>query len=182
MLEETNFSIVLQTGRFNFWHCQLRSLCRNIHYHLQMEYISLTDSIGKYLTYIRSVFESAEITESQVDTTGVSTVSFDARVMQVICHYKLVLSHILSDISIPIVRPYLAHWLRHQIPPQWQEWIWAHGGVPNRQGMLTPPMHMIPPPLYPWFHVRTFFLWLDIPTCVSRLITLWYLSHFIILY
>jgi hypothetical protein len=51
-------------------------------------------------------------------------------------------------------------------------------GATGQQGMFTPLRHLIPPPVYPMVRFSPF-ISLVIPTCVSRLITLWYLSHFI---
>jgi hypothetical protein len=51
--------------------------------------------------------------------------------------------------------------------------------VTGRQEMFTPHGHLIPPPVYQGSMLAHIFLWLVIPTCVSRLISLWYLSHFI---
>jgi hypothetical protein len=78
---------------------------------------------------------------------------------------------------IPIVRPYLAHWLWKRITPHFMisRRVWSI----NRGCLLL---------LSTWSHFRYIwgsvsahlFLWLVIPTCVLRLITLWYLSHFII--
>jgi hypothetical protein len=48
-------------------------------------------------------------------------------------------------------------------------------GVTGRQGMLTP-RHLIPPPVCRGIHVCSF---ISLTTNVSRLITVWYLSHFI---
>jgi hypothetical protein len=42
------------------------------------------DSICKGLLYIRSVFESKQTTDRQVDVTVISTVSFDVSVSQVL--------------------------------------------------------------------------------------------------
>jgi hypothetical protein len=47
------------------------------------EYIS-TDSICRGLFYVRSVFETGSTTGTQVDVTGISTVSFDVSVLQVL--------------------------------------------------------------------------------------------------
>jgi hypothetical protein len=89
--------------------------------------------------------------------------------------------HLLRYFDIAYkVRPYLAHWL-------WKTAdkirIHDHGTgltacVTDRQGMLTPPRHLIPPPAGPWVRVSHLFVWLVTPACVSRLIILWYLSHF----
>ena len=52
----------------------------------------------------------------------------------------------------------------------------------GQQGMLTPPRHLIPPPVCPGVRVSPFIYLTCNPTCVSRLITfrLWYLGHFIL--
>jgi hypothetical protein len=47
-----------------------------------------------------------------------------------------------------------------------------------QQEMLTPPRHLTPPPAGPGVRVIHLCILLVTPTCVSRLITLWYLSHF----
>jgi hypothetical protein len=44
--------------------------------------------------------------------------------------------------------------------------------------MLTPPRQLIPPPVYPRVRVSPFVYLTCNSTCVSRLITLWYLSYF----
>jgi hypothetical protein len=82
---------------------------------------------------------------------------------------------------IPIVRPYLAHWLWQRITNSafmimelGSRRVWS-----INMGCL--------PLLHTWFHLRYIrgsvlahlFLRFVIPTCVLRLITLWYLSHFI---
>jgi hypothetical protein len=43
-----------------------------------------TDSICKGLLYIRSVFELGRLLMKQIDVTGISTVSFDVSVSQVL--------------------------------------------------------------------------------------------------
>jgi hypothetical protein len=53
---------------------------------------------------------------------------FSSRYNNLINNYKLLLSHILSDIFIPIVRSYLAYWFWQRITPHSWSWNWAHGG------------------------------------------------------
>jgi hypothetical protein len=49
----------------------------------------------------------------------------------------------------------------------------------DRLSVLSPPRYLIPPPVCPGVRVSSFiYLTCVTPTCVSRLITLWYLSHF----
>ena len=49
----------------------------------------------------------------------------------------------------------------------------------GRQGMLTPPRHLIPPVVCSETRVSPFIYLTSKPTCISRLITLRYLRHFI---
>jgi hypothetical protein len=58
-------------------------------------------------------------------------------------------------------------------------WYYPTLSAIGRQGMLTLPGHLIPPPVCSGSVLAHLFLWIVIPTCVSRLITLRYLSHFI---
>jgi hypothetical protein len=119
--------------------------------------------------------------------TGISTVSFDVSVSQVlwplhlIQNYKLSLSHMLSDIFHTNSLTVLIHWLWHtadnsalMIMELGSQRVW-----PVDKGFLLL--------LGTWSHLRqvqgSVLAHLSIscitPTCVSRLITRWYHSHFI---
>jgi hypothetical protein len=92
--------------------------------------------------------------------------------------YKITNFHFTKCLTffIPIFRPFLAHW-------PWRRITSHHGGCDGSAG------HAYILLLGTWSHLRYAdhtrasvlvhsFLWLVIPTCVSRLITVWYLSHF----
>jgi hypothetical protein len=51
-------------------------------------------------------------------------------------------------------------------------------GATDRQGMLTPPRHLIPPPVFPWVRVSPFVYLTCNSYLISRLITVRYLGHF----
>jgi hypothetical protein len=79
---------------------------------------------------------------------------------------------------ISIIKPFLTHW----------SWLWFvllpdleigfTADVTGRQGMLTPPWHLIPLLVYP--EVRVFpILWFVFPTELMRSMTVCYTCHFI---
>jgi hypothetical protein len=95
------------------------------------------------------------------------------RYNDLIDNYKLSLSHMLSDIFHTNSWPYLAHWLWQRINPHET----GITGVTCRQGMLTPPRHLILHLVCRGIRVSPFISLTCNYTYVSRLITLWYLSH-----
>jgi hypothetical protein len=83
---------------------------------------------------------------------------FYDRYNDLIHNHKLSLSHMLSDIFIPTVRPYLAHWLWQRITPHSWSWNWAHGGCDRLTGDAYSPRHLLQPQVFQGVRVSLIFI------------------------
>jgi hypothetical protein len=63
--------------------------------------------------------------------------------------YNLPLGEMLSDCFIPIIKPFLIHWSWLRSYRLLELELWFTAGVTGRQGILTPPGHLISPLVYP---------------------------------
>jgi hypothetical protein len=130
-----------------------------------MVYIYLAAySICKSLLEIRSVFSSRQSTYKQVDVTGVSTVSFTDSFPQIL--WSLQRSYWPIQ---PFFGPNAFWYVSYQsLSRSWHTdldyssfslykmIIGLTAGVTDRKGILTPPWHLIPPPIYSEVRVRAF--------------------------
>jgi hypothetical protein len=152
-------------------------------FHLHMDLISRSwlDIECKSLFDIRWVFDSRQSTDKHVYVPGVFTVSFrrlSANSMVVTMMY-LYSTFFPDQMMFDVFQTSLScswhtgHKLRFE--PELQLGVTA--GVTVRQGMLTPPRHLILPPIYAEVHIRPIFGFV-FPTGFMRLINALYLCYF----
>jgi hypothetical protein len=116
------------------------------------------DSVCKSLFDIRSVFNSRQSTDKQVDVTGVSLISFTGSFPQILRLFQLSSFPILPSLRQNAVWCVsYQSWSRSWYTgldygmcrlPELELGITA--GMTSRQGMFTPAKHLIPPLIYPF--------------------------------
>jgi hypothetical protein len=122
-------------------------------------------SICKSLFDVRSVFSSMQCIDRLVDVTGVSTVSFTGSFPQML--WSLQRSYLPIQ---PFFRPHAVWYVSYQsLSRSWHtdlNYGWYRlsnveisftAGVTGRQGMLTPPSHLIPFLVFPGVRVSLIF-------------------------